>query len=277
MNCKAPLLAGNWKMNHGPAETHQFFEEFTVKLKETIAVKKAILAGNMDVLFFPPSCSLDAACAESKNEGYFEIGAQNVHWEKNGAYTGEISTLMAVETGCRWVLVGHSERRTLFGETAAETGKKVESSIDAGLNTMLCVGETEQQREGKLTESVICDQITGALSGLDREILKARDDIELAIAYEPVWAIGTGKSPSSEDISSTVAIIRKHLKDEFPFLFGGKDVRILYGGSVKPDNASGIIVNGKVDGLLVGGASLKADIFVQILSGCVSVPVSNAT
>jgi triosephosphate isomerase (TIM) len=218
------LIAGNWKMFKGPAETREFCARFSPP-------------AGLDVVVCPPYVSLAAAL-----ESGLTVYAQNVHWEPEGAYTGEISPAMLLELGVAGSIVGHSERRQYFGETDETVARRTEAALEAGLAVIACVGETEDEREREETESVLRRQV-GVLDRHDR----------LVIAYEPVWAIGTGKAATPEMAHEMHAFIK-----------GLLDVPVLYGGSVKPENAEDLLDHSDVDGALVGGASLDVDSFTQI-------------
>jgi len=213
---------------------------------------------NAEVVVCPPFTALDAVLEATEGTG-ISVGAQNMHWEAEGAFTGEVSPAMLKEMGCKYVIIGHSERRQYFGETDENVNNKVKAAFSHGLLPIVCVGERLEQREQGITETVIKTQVDAGLNGLDQD-LAAR----LVVAYEPVWAIGTGKTASDEDAQQVIAFIRKTLAD----LFGedtALEVRIQYGGSVKPDNIAGLMEQPDIDGALVGGASLEAVKFSAIV------------
>lgn len=241
------VIAGNWKMHQGPAATQAFFRKFLPGYQA---------APDRVVLFFPPAVSLAAARDAMRAREDIELGVQNVHWEIEGAFTGEISAEMAAEAGARFVLVGHSERRHVFGETDDDTRRKVAAVLRAGLLPMLCVGETIEQRRAGRVDEVILGQLEAATASLSREELGL-----LALAYEPVWAIGTGETATPEDASVAHAALRRWLAER-----GAEEVPILYGGSVKPENAAQLLSAPEVDGVLVGGASLDPEGFAAIAS-----------
>jgi triosephosphate isomerase len=218
------LIAANWKMYKGPRETRDFLAAFTPP-------------AGVDVVVAPPFVSLQVAV-----ESGLTIYAQNVHWEADGAYTGEVSTAMLREIGVAGAIVGHSERRQYFGETDETTALRAEAALGAGLSVIACVGETEAERDGGKTEEVLRRQVNALPS-----------DERLVIAYEPVWAIGTGKTATPELAQEAHALIKSVL-----------DVPVLYGGSVKPDNAAQLLAEPDVDGALVGGASLDPESFTAI-------------
>ena len=226
------LIAGNWKMYKGPAET----AEFCVALKRRLADSEGV-----DVAVCPPFTSLAVAVQVLAGTD-IAVAAQNVHWEAEGPFTGEISAPMLRELGVYGAIVGHSERRQLFGETDEGVGKRARAALDAGLSVIACVGETEAEREAGETEDVLRRQVS---------VLEAEDN--LVVAYEPVWAIGTGKTATPEIAQEAHAFIK-----------GLLDVPVLYGGSVKPENAAELLGQPDVDGALVGGASLDVESFAAI-------------
>jgi triosephosphate isomerase len=232
------LIAGNWKMFKGPAETVRFS-----------AVLHKVLAGTegVDVVVAPPFVSLAAAVAELR-ESAIRVYAQNVHWEDEGAFTGEVSRGMLLETGAAGAIVGHSERRQYFGETDETTASRARAAFSAGLGAIACVGETLDEREAGETEAVLRRQVEAVAAAIPDP------DPALSIAYEPVWAIGTGKTATPDLAQQAHAFIR----DLYPV------ERILYGGSVKPENAEELLAQPDVDGALVGGASLDVDSFAAI-------------
>ena len=226
------LIAGNWKMYKGQAET----AEFCIELKRSLADLEAV-----DVAVCPPFPSL-AVAVQILAGTDIAVAAQNVHWEEEGAFTGEVSAPMLRELGVYGAIVGHSERRQLFGETDEGVGRRTRAALDAGLSVIACVGETEEERERRETEDVLRRQLS---------VLEAEDN--LVIAYEPVWAIGTGKTATPE-----IA------EEAHEFIKGLLDVPVLYGGSVKPENAEELLSLPAVDGALVGGASLDVESFASI-------------
>ena len=244
---RRPLIAGNWKMHHGGPSG--------VELAGEVA-RLARDAPRVDVIVAPPFTAL-AACALECDGSHVEIAAQNFYAEANGAFTGEISATMLLEAGCRWVIVGHSERRQLFGETDAIVARKVQAALKAGLLPIACVGETLEERESGRTMSVVERQVRAILGAL------AESDRDAAIAYEPVWAIGTGKTAGPAEAQEVHAAIRALLGQSSAAL--AARTRILYGGSVKPDNARALLAEGDVDGALVGGASLDKASFGSIV------------
>jgi triosephosphate isomerase len=240
------LIAGNWKMHHGGASG--------VALAGALA-KLAPSLPHVDLVIAPPFTGI-AACAQECDGSRVEIGAQNLYPRDSGAYTGEISGPMLVEAGCRWVIVGHSERRQLFGDTDAIVAEKVAAALRARLVPIACVGETLAEREGGHTLEVVERQVQAFLGSI------AESAIDVAIAYEPVWAIGTGKTAGPDEAQEVHAAIRRWLGRKNAAL--ASRTRILYGGSVKPDNARDLLASADVDGALVGGASLDAASFAAI-------------
>lgn len=244
-----PVIAGNWKMHHGPADTAGFFRRF-------LEVLPAGHGGT--VLVFPPAISVTTAAECLNGRRDIALGIQNIHWEPAGAFTGEISASMAVEAGVTFALVGHSERRHVFGESDDDARRKVAAVLEAGMRPVLCLGETLQEREQGSLEDVIIRQLDTAVMGLDAGLAAL-----MLIAYEPVWAIGTGKNATPDDASHAHGILRGRLSQEFGEETAGS-IPILYGGSVKPGNAAELLSASDVDGLLVGGASLDPDSFKEI-------------
>jgi len=238
------IIGGNWKMNKGVEETAQFADSFKEKKVSTEGV---------DVFIAPPFTSLVEAKKSFEGTG-ISVGAQNLFWEDEGAYTGEISSVFLEELGVEWVIIGHSERRTYFGETNAGVRKKVEKALQKHLKVVICIGETEEEREAGKAKEVVDKQIEEGLLGVDY------DACDLAVAYEPVWAIGTGKTPHPEDAEEMHAIIREKLGAK------GEKIRIMYGGSVKVHNMKEFITQKDIDGALIGGAALDVDGFVEIIN-----------
>ncbi|MCM8811763.1 MAG: triose-phosphate isomerase [Candidatus Omnitrophica bacterium] len=246
---RRPLVAGNWKMNGTIQEARQLVEGI---------LRASRKLAEVEIVLFPPFTAL-AEVRDRIQGSPLLLGAQNMHWEEKGAYTGEVSGGMLKELGCRYVIIGHSERRALFGETDESVQKKISAVFRTGLSPILCVGETLQQREANQTWKVIERQLE---IGLDKA--KAADSMNrLVIAYEPVWAIGTGRNATPAQAQEVHALIRSWLDKRF-----GKteadSIRIQYGGSVKPDNAAELMSQADVDGALVGGASLDTTSFTAI-------------
>jgi triosephosphate isomerase len=243
------LIAANWKMYKTPDQAHQFMSAFLPLVWEHTRDEIAVC---------PPFVCLPAAVQAARNSNV-AIGAQDMHWEKEGAYTGAISAAMLTAVGCTHVILGHSERRQYFGETDDTVNHKLKAALEAGLTPIVCVGEVLQEREAGLTEDVLRRQCTGAFRGISGA--KAQ---KLVIAYEPVWAIGTGKTATPQIAADAHGVIRGEAAKAF-----GQDLadglRILYGGSVKPDNAKALMSEAEIDGALVGGASLDAKSFAAIV------------
>ncbi|GHS94221.1 triosephosphate isomerase [Synergistales bacterium] len=252
---KKIYLYGNWKMNMTRPETEGFFKAFAAEL--AAPELSAAVGKTLEVAVFPPFTSVVTAknSADSLNKAIAPIvGAQNVYFEQSGAFTGEVSIPMLKDAGASHVILGHSERRVIFGESDELIAKKVKAALSADLIPVFCYGETLQEREGDKTSDVVKRQIS-ALGGLSSEELK-----KIIYAYEPVWAIGTGKSATSAEAQEVCALSKKLIEG----LGAAGPVVVLYGGSVKPDNAKEILSMDAIDGALVGGASLKADSFLKI-------------
>jgi len=246
------LIAGNWKMNKTPVETGDFIASFFPAIEGLSRVEVAI---------FPPYTSLDRA-GRLLAETTVRLGGQDLHFEPFGAYTGAISAAMLVSCGCRYVLVGHSERRRLFGDDDRIVRMKLEAALSSGLSPILCVGETVEERRAGTSDSVVNGQLSAALERFDPE--------RISIAYEPVWAIGTGETATPKIAQEMIGSIRRWIG----FRFGesaADAVRILYGGSVTPDNAAAILEEADIDGVLVGGASLDPARFAAIVRAGESV------
>jgi triosephosphate isomerase len=245
-----PVLAANWKLNHGPTAARAFIERFMERYPPRT---------DRTVIFFPPALSLASVAALLRDRAEIGTGIQNIWIEDKGAFTGENSALIARDAGARYVLIGHSERRHVFGETDAETAKKCAAAVRNGLTPMLCVGETLEERDAHHTESVVLRQLRAGLAELTPDAVRG-----MAVAYEPVWAIGTGRNASPDDAATVHGILRGALKG----VIGSAADRlpILYGGSVNPGNAPALLAAPGVDGLLVGGASLDADTWATLCS-----------
>ncbi len=240
---RTPLFAANWKLNHGPSDARAFMQRF---LAETPRQTDRTL------LFFPPALSVAAVVDSVRERPDLVVGVQQVHSESSGAFTGENSVAMARDAGARAVLIGHSERRHVFGETDAATARKMRLAFDAHLIPMLCVGETLEEREAGSTESVVLRQLAAGLSELSEAEVTG-----VVLAYEPVWAIGTGRTATPQDASAIHAVLRAELRRRIGDRAG--HTAICYGGSVNRGNAQALLSSPDVDGLLVGGASLDAD------------------
>ncbi|MGB9699002.1 MAG: triose-phosphate isomerase [Thermodesulfobacteriota bacterium] len=247
-----PLVVGNWKMHKRISET----EEFCAHLREQL-----VDFSGVQVAVAPPFTSLATAARVLKGSPIL-VSAQNSFWAEWGAFTGEISPLMLLDAGCQFSIIGHSERRQFFGETDESVNKKILALLKTGLIPIFCVGETLSEREAGKAFSVVEKQIKAGLAGV-----KINNPQELVIAYEPVWAIGTGKTAKPQQAQEMQAFIRQIMRELFsPQL--ADTLRILYGGSVQPDNIAEIIAQDDVDGALVGGASLEINSFVQIIKAC---------
>lgn len=238
-----PVFAANWKMHHGPSDARAFMRSF---------LAHSARRTDRQVLFFPPAVSVTTVLDMIKERHDILVGVQNIHWEDKGAFTGELSAGMARDAGATVALVGHSERRRVFGETDAQTGKKVGAAVRAGLIPMLCIGETLAEREEGKTEAVVLRQLRAGIADIEPHQV-----VGMLLAYEPVWAIGTGKTATPADAQAIHAVIRAELAG----MLGerAKAIPICYGGSVNRGNARSLLDAGDVDGLLVGGASLEAE------------------
>jgi triosephosphate isomerase len=247
---RRPVIAGNWKMYKTQAETRQFFAAFKPLVARTT---------HCDIVIAPPYTSL-AVAAEAAKGTEIAIAAQNVHGRPEGAFTGEISAGMLIETGCTAVIIGHSERRQYFNDTDATVLLKTQAALEAGLTPIVCFGEVLSERESDQTEAVLKRQFEGGLGTLtDAEFSR------ILLAYEPVWAIGTGKTATPELASQAHRYLRELAEARFSFEWASA-LRILYGGSVKPDNIKGLMAQSEIDGALVGGASLDPQSFASIVN-----------
>ena len=246
---RTPLIAGNWKMFKTGAEATDYAKQLVDLTRDHDTV---------DIMIAPPFTAL-ALVSEIVRDTPIALGAQNLFWEKEGAFTGEISAPMLVSAGCQYAIIGHSERRQYFGETDQTVNRRLKAAGKAGLIPILCVGETEVQREDEKTFSVLDKQIRNGLEGLTLDEHHA-----LVIAYEPVWAIGTGKTATPAQVQEVHAYIRDLIEKSFGNMLA-KSTRVLYGGSVKPDNVSELMALPDVDGALVGGASLQPETFSKII------------
>jgi triosephosphate isomerase (TIM) len=246
---RPPFLAGNWKMHHGPTPAEAFCRSFA-ELHPPRA--------DGTVALFPPAISLTTVRLALARRADILLGVQNIHFEPHGAFTGETSAAMARDAGARLALVGHSERRHIFGESDELVGRKAAAAMAAELVPVICIGETLEERRAERLEEVLARQLDAALEPLDDRATEP-----LAIAYEPVWAIGTGVNATPDDAAAAHAFVRHRLADRFGEARAAS-IPILYGGSVKPDNAAVLLAAGDVDGLLVGGASLEPRAFARI-------------
>lgn len=233
------IFAANWKMHHGPTAARAFTERFLSLVPPS---------DERALWFFPPAVSLATVVAACYGRDDIAVGAQNVHWEPKGAFTGELSMAMIADTGATLALIGHSERRHVFGETDEQVARKTVAALQAGIRPLVCVGETLIEREAGRTEQVVLRQIGAVVD-------QVQDWSQVTIAYEPVWAIGTGKNATPEDAAQVHELIRVGLVQQGL----SRDIRILYGGSVNAGNAQALLARPEIDGVLVGGASLDAD------------------
>lgn len=244
------IIAGNWKMNKTAGETKKFAEELKALMPK---------AKWCDVVVCIPAVNIQTAIKAFKDTR-ISVGAQNVFYEKSGAYTGEVSADMLKDLGVKYVIIGHSERRQYFGETDTTVNKKVHAALDAGLHPIICVGESLEQREMGITMELVALQVKAALSGVSAEKVR-----RCVIAYEPVWAIGTGKTATAEQAAEVCTLIRATIRH----LYGARIARsitVQYGGSMKPSNAAELLAQPDIDGGLIGGASLKSGEFVEIVN-----------
>ncbi len=245
------LIAGNWKMNGGPYDA--------AELLEGLKAQKAEVDERVDVLVCPPFVSISMA-VNYLHDTDIHVGAQNLHSEENGAYTGEVSASMLTESGCNYVIIGHSERRQYFGETDTSVNKKTRKALEHKLAPVICVGESLEERKSGKHFDLVKNQVTAALFELTEEEL-----LDVVIAYEPIWAIGTGETASPEQAQEMHEHIRKTIAELYSEE-AAEQVNILYGGSMKPANAKELLGQKDVDGGLIGGASLQADSFSEIIS-----------
>jgi triosephosphate isomerase len=240
------LFAANWKMHLGPTDARTYCATF---------LAKSLPLPGREVWFFPPAASLEAVAGAIKGRADLRVGAQDIHWEAKGAFTGAVSPGIVAQAGARATLVGHSERRKIFGETDAHTARKVRAALAAGLTPMLCVGEELKEREAGNTLAVVTRQLAGALDGLS-----AGEVAQVVLAYEPVWAIGTGRNATPQDAGTVHREIRTWLAGH-----GAPHPQILYGGSVNLGNIGALLGETEIDGVLVGGASLEPDGWAQLV------------
>jgi triosephosphate isomerase len=246
---RLPFIAGNWKMNKTVGEAVDLVRELKLSVSGVEGVEVAVA---------PPFTALDAVRKELEGSSILLAG-QNLYWEEKGAFTGEISPPMLREVGCRYVIIGHSERRQFFGETDETVNRRIKTALAHGLKVIFCIGEMLKEREEEKTFSVIERQVEGGLKGLgDREMRN------IVIAYEPVWAIGTGKTATPEQAEEVHRFIREKLEKLYSRKIS-EEIRIQYGGSVTPENIKGLMTQANIDGALVGGASLKAESFSKIV------------
>lgn len=245
---RIPIIAGNWKMNNTIKEGLKLVDE----------IKNSTLNENVEVVLCVPFVSL-YEIKQALDKTQIKLGAQNMHWEEKGAYTGEISPLMLKEIGVDYCIIGHSERRQYFNETDLTVNKKVKAALMYGIKPIVCVGETLEQRENNVEKEIVKSQVLEAFKDIERKYIE-----NIVIAYEPIWAIGTGKTASSEDANNMIAYIREVIGQKYGD--EKEKVRILYGGSVKANNIKELMDKSEIDGALVGGASLNAKEFVDIIN-----------
>ena len=248
MEMRKPVLAGNWKMFKTAGETSRFFAHFAPLVSRV---------SQAEIVICPPFVDLPTAI-ESARGTNIEVGAQDVFWLQEGAYTGEVSAPMLASLGCQWVIIGHSERRQYFGETNETVLQKTRAALEAGLKPIVCVGERLDEREAGITNHVLAAQFEGGIAALT-----APEFARLVLAYEPVWAIGTGRTATPEIAGEAHAFLRSRMRAHFGEA-AAEACRILYGGSVKPDNVHGLMEQPELDGALVGGASLDPVSFAAI-------------
>ena len=262
---RKPIIAGNWKMNLLQADAKALFEGIKGFVKDFTAqqLPTVVVAPVFTSLSVVNSVKCDCGCGENK----INIAAQNCHWEKSGAYTGELSVEMLADAGCSYIIIGHSERRQYFSETDEMINKKAKAILAGGLIPIICCGETLEQREAGVTDEHIATQIRAALNGLSEEEIS-----KSVIAYEPIWAIGTGKTCDSIEANRVIAMIRNVVK-QVSSEAAGEAIRILYGGSVKPSTIEEQMSQSDIDGALIGGASLTAESFNEIIANTMKVSV----
>lgn len=240
---RKPIIAGNWKMHKTVGEAEELVQELIDLVQDV---------NDVEIIICPVFTSLCAVRGKIKNTN-LKLGAQNMHWEKQGAFTGEVSPGMLKDVGCEYVIVGHSERRQYFAETDETVNRKVKAALAHVLTPIMCVGETLEERQQGNTEQVIERQVKAGLDGIS-----AQEAASMVIAYEPIWAIGTGVNASADDANAVCAFIRKLVKEMFGDV-AADSIRIQYGGSVKPENITELMAKSDIDGALVGGASLNAN------------------
>jgi len=250
MKMRKAIIAGNWKMNNNIAETKALISELKPLVKDA----------KCDVVICVPFTDLSTAVAQAAGSNIM-VGAQNVHWAEKGAFTGEISAKMLTELGVEYAIIGHSERRQYFGETDATVNARTKAALSAGLLPIVCIGETLDERESGKTNEVVIRQITEALKDIDASELD-----KIVVAYEPVWAIGTGRTATSRDANDTIKVIRDQIATLYCKNCAQNKVRIQYGGSMNPANAAELMAMPEIDGGLIGGASLKAADFSKVVN-----------
>lgn len=253
---RKPLMAGNWKMNNTIGEAVVLAQGISNNYDER-------WSDACDVVVCPPFVDLKPVKTVFEfDRAPIEVGAQNVYWEQSGAYTGEVSVAMIKEAGCDWCIIGHSERRGLFGETNEDVNKKAKALISGGLKPIICVGESLAVRDEGTTLDFVCAQVRAAFAGIDATAAR-----ECVVAYEPIWAIGTGRTATPEQAQEVCAAIRATLAEMYGEAVADA-IRVLYGGSMNPGNVDALLAEEDIDGGLIGGAALKADSFVQLVNAC---------
>ncbi len=253
---RKPLMAGNWKMNKTYGEAVVLAQHISYNIEKDWEDK-------VDILVCPPTIDLKGVWNVFEFDNMpVNVGAQNVYWEESGAYTGETSVPMLAEIGCTYCIIGHSERRTLFGETNEDVNRKAKALIEGKIAPIICVGESLAVRDEGNTEEYVCAQVRAALAGID-----AARAAKVVIAYEPIWAIGTGRTATPEQAQEVCAAIRATVADIYGDAFA-ENMRVLYGGSMNPGNVERLIAQPDIDGGLIGGAALKADSFVELIKAC---------
>lgn len=250
MTHRKPLIAGNWKMYKTVSEAMNTAQRLVAAIPAQPSVD----------IMIAPSFTAVYAVSQIVKKSAVSLGGQNLHWETEGAYTGEISPSMLVSSGCEYVIIGHSERRQYFGETNETINRKISAAVQHNLIPVFCLGETDEERVAKQTFSVLDKQMEKGLEGFSSDGIQS-----LVVAYEPIWAIGTGKTATKEQAQEVHEYLRQWIEKRYGNNLA-KSIRILYGGSVKPDNIKGLMEMPDVDGALIGGASLQADIFLQIVN-----------
>lgn len=246
---RKPIIAGNWKMNMTPADAETLVSALIPLVKDA----------KCDVVVCPPYVDLSVVSRLVKGTN-IHLGAQNIHWAAKGAFTGEVSADMLKAFGVEYAIIGHSERRQYFGETDEGVNARAKAALAAGITPIICVGETLEQRESGVTAAFVSSQAKAALAGMSEEDVKS-----LVIAYEPIWAIGTGKTATADDANATIGVIRRAVAEAFSQAVAD-EVRIQYGGSMNPKNASELMAMPEIDGGLIGGASLKAEDFSKVVN-----------
>lgn len=246
---RTPIIAGNWKMNNTVDEAVNLIRD----------IKKGKKNSDVEVVVCVPFTALWQVKKEIEGTS-IKLGAQNMHWEDRGAFTGEISPLMLKEIGIDYVIIGHSERRQYFNETDETVNKKVKAALKYDIKPIICVGETLEEREKGMEKDVVKRQVEAALEDIDKKNIE-----DIVIAYEPIWAIGTGKTASNKDANDMISFIRQTVSDKYGENIS-QSMRIQYGGSVKPNNIKELMTESDIDGALVGGASLKADDFLKLIN-----------